>query len=173
MTEDRPTRPLLIELDDDAPADPTLAPPVPEAPGESQAMLVAGRLARASPLLKAVLWAFGALFSFTLAVATHDFIAGLLARNPLLGSIALGLTAIAVALGAALAAREWLAYLRLSRLDGLRVRAGAVREAADLGAARVLTASLAALYRHRPEAAPALAVLAARREDVLDADALL
>ncbi len=175
MTDDRPPRPLVIELDDDAPADPSLAPPVPEAPGEGRAMLMAGRLAgaRPSPLARAALWAFGALFSFVLAVAAHDFITTLMARNPLLGTIALGLTVIAVALGAALAAREWLAYLRLARLDGLRQRALAARETADLKAARALADSLAALYRHRPEAASAIEALEARREDVLDADALL
>ncbi|WP_260692116.1 YcjF family protein [Gemmobacter fulva] len=177
MTDDLPPlrRPVLIDLDSAAAADPGLAPPVPEASPEGRAMLAAAQITRrrASPLLKAVLWAFGALFSFVLSVAAYDFVAQLMARNPMLGSIALGLTVVFVALALALALREWGAYLRLARLDSLRERALAARGAQDLAAARSVSDGVVALYRHRPELAEAVARIAARKGDLFDADGML
>lgn len=177
MTDDpTPLRaPLLIELGEDAGADPAAAPPVPDETPEGRAMIAAARVARAkpSPLLRAALWAFGALFTFTLSVVAYDFVAGLFTRNPLLGSIALALTGIAVGLALILALREWGAYLRLARLDTLRHRAITARASADLAEARRISEGVAAVYAPRPEAAPGLRALAARRAELFDADALL
>lgn len=180
MTEDddrQPAlrRPALIELDENTAADPATAPPVPEDLPQGRAMLAAARVAQArpSPLMRFALWSFSALFTFVLAVAAHDFIADLMARNPVLGSIALALTGLAVAMALLLAGREWAAFLRLSRLDGLRQNALAARQAQDLRAAKAVADGVAGLYAHRPEAAEARQRLAARRGELLDADALI
>ena len=176
--EDTPTplrRPLLIELEEGAAADPAAAPPVPEDLPQGRAMLAAARVAQArpSPLMRIALWSFSALFTFVLGVGAHDFIAGLMARNPLLGSIALGLTVLAVAMALLLAGREWAAFLRLSRLDGLRQKALAARQGQDLRAAKSVADGVAALYAHRPEATEARQRLDARRAELLDADAVI
>ncbi len=169
----RPPKPFLQELD--AAADPSSAPPVPDAAPGGQAMQAVARLSqgRGSPALRFALWAFGALFSFALSIATWDFVTGLLARNLILGWTALVLTALAVAAALILAAKEWAAFLRLKRLDGLRTQAVAAGAAADVKAARRVLSALGALYATRPDTAWGRARLAERAPDLMDADALL
>ncbi|MEH7828313.1 YcjF family protein [Gemmobacter denitrificans] len=181
MTDDQTPlrRPLVIDREDAEQADPALAAPVPDAVpdtmAEGQAMQAAARMMarRGSPLVRLTLWAFGTLFGFVLSVAAYDFIAGLMARNPLLGTVAFGLTVVALALGLMLALREWWAFLRLARLDTLRTQASLARSGGDLARARVVADRLARLYAGRPELAPGLANLAARRAELFDADGLL
>lgn len=169
----RPPRPFLQEMAD--PVDPSLAPPVPEILPEGQAMqgLAALSQRRASGLTRFALWAFSALFTFVLSVAAYDFVTGLLARNVVLGWAAFVLVVLAVSAGLVLALREWGAYLRLKRLDGLRARAVAARAAADMKGARVVVAGLVSLYAARGDTAWGRARLAEREAEVMDADALL
>ncbi len=172
-------KPMVLELDDSATADPGLAPPVPDALPDGlnggramrAAQAVAG--ARTSGLTRFALWAFGALASFVLSVAAYDFVAALLARNTVLGAIALGLLGLAIFAALALAWREWSAYLRLARLDTLRQQATAAHASADLAAARRVVDALAALYARRDALKWGISRLADRRADVLDADGLL
>jgi putative membrane protein len=72
-----------------------------------------------------------------------------------------------------LAMREWSAYARLVRLDGLRLAAAEARSGASLGAARRVVASLVGLYAGRDDTAWGRARLAEVEADVMDADALL
>ena len=169
----RPPRPFLEEMEEGA--DPSLAPPVPDALPEGQAMQAVAALAQArgSALTRFAVWAFGALFSFALSVAAYDFVTGLLARNVVLGWVAFALVALAVLGGLFLALREWGAFLRLRRLDGLRDQAVAARSAADLRAARRVVAGLTGLYAARGDTAWGRARLAEREAEVMDADALL
>jgi putative membrane protein len=173
----RPPRPILEEAEDAA--DPALAPPVPDAlpdglpDGQAMQAVAALSRSRRSPLARFAAWAFGALFAFALSVAAWDFVTGLLARNLVLGWIALVLVAMALVAGLVLAMREWGAYLRLGRLDALRANAIAARAAGDLGAARQTVAGIVALYRARGDTAWRRARLAEREGEVMDADALL
>jgi putative membrane protein len=169
----RPPKPFLEEIDEAA--DPSLAPPVPEALPEGQAMQAVAALARTrrSALTRFALWAFGALFGFALSVAAYDFVTGLLARNVVLGWIAFALVAVAVVAGLVLALREWGAFLRLRRLDGLRAQAVEARMLADLKAARRVVAGLTGIYAARGDTAWGRARLAEREGEVMDADALL
>ena len=169
----RPPKPFLQELDEAA--DPSSAPPVPDVAPEGQAMQAVARLSRrrGSPAPRFALWAFGALFSFVLSVAAWDFVTGLLARNLILGWTALVLSALAVAAALILAAKEWAAFLRLKRLDGLRTQAEAAGAAADVKAARRVLSALGVLYAARPDTAWGRARLAERAPDLMDADALL
>lgn len=171
MTETR--KPFLLEIDEAA--DPSLAPPVPDGLPEGQAMQAVAALSqkRGSGLTRFAFWAFSALFSFALSVAAYDFVTGLLARNAVLGWVAFALVAIAVVAGLVLALREWGAFLRLRRLDGLRERAVAARAAADLKEARSVVAGLTGLYHARGDTAWGRARLAEREGEVMDADALL
>lgn len=173
MTETQKPKPFLQEIDEAA--DPSAAPPVPDALPEGQAMQAVAALAqrRGSGLTRFAVWAFGALFSFALSVAAYDFVTGLLARNVVLGWIALALVVVAVVAGLVLAMREWGAFLRLGRLDSLRLRAVEARAAADLKAARGVVAGLVGLYGARGDTAWGRARLAEREGEVMDADALL
>lgn len=169
----RAPKPFLEEIDEAT--DPSLAPPVPEALPEGQAMQAVAALARTrgSALTRFALWAFGVLFSFALSVAAYDFVTGLLARNVVLGWIAFALVAVAVVAGLVLALREWGAFLRLRRLDGLRAQAVEARMLADLKAARRVVAGLTGIYTARGDTAWGRARLAEREGEVMDADALL
>ena len=173
MTEDpRAPRPFVLDLQ--AEADPALAPPVPDLPGpEGRAMAGVARLAvrrRTGGLGRFAGWALGALFGFVLSVAAWDFVTGLLAANTVLGALAFALVTLALGAAGMLALREAVAFARLSRLDQLRT---AVAGADSLTAARRAVAQLRGLYAGRDAAAWALARLAERAEEVMDADALI
>jgi putative membrane protein len=169
----RPPKPFLEEIAEAA--DPGAAPPVPDMLPEGRAMQGVAALSQrqGSGLTRFALWAFGALFSFAISVAAYDFVTGLLARNVVLGWAAFALVALAVVAGMILAFREWGAFLRLKRLDGLRERAVAARAAADLKDARHVVAGLTGLYAARADTAWGRARLAEREGEVMDADALL
>ena len=169
----RPPKPFLEELAEAA--DPSLAPPVPDALPEGQAMQAVAALAqkRGSGLTRFAVWAFSALFSFALSVAAYDFVTGLMARNVVLGWLAFALVTLAVLGGLFLALREWGAFLRLKRLDGLRGQAVEARAAADLKAARRVVSGLTGLYAARGDTAWGRARLAERESEMMDADALL
>ena len=169
----RPPKPFLEEIAEGA--DPGAAPPVPDVLPEGQAMQAVAALTqtRGSGVTRFALWAFSALFSFALSVAAYDFVTGLMARNAVLGWVAFALVVVAVAAGLVLALREWGAFLRLKRLDGLRGQAVEARKTADLKAARRVVTGLTGLYGARSDTAWGRARLAERESEVMDADALL
>nr|WP_152825845.1 TIGR01620 family protein [Fertoeibacter niger] len=163
-------------LDWEGESDPGLALPVPEAlTPEVEAMQMAARIStpRGSSLGRFALWAFGAMLSFVLSVAAYDFVAGLLERNTILGTIAFVLIGLAALAALMLAGREWLAYLRLVRLDSLRERAVEARLSADLKGARAVVGSLETLYANRADLRWGQARLKERQAEVFDADGLL
>lgn len=163
-----PARPFVLELDTPAPS-PAEAPPVPEPEVQPPAMVraMAPRKGGAGAVLG---WALGAFVSLALGVATYDFLAGLMARWPLLGLLALGLAGVAVVALVWVAAREWAAWLRLGRVDGIRARAVA---ATDPGTARKVLAELDRLYAGREEMARGRQVLVEKAQGLVDADALI
>ncbi|MEO1239737.1 MAG: TIGR01620 family protein, partial [Pseudomonadota bacterium] len=111
-----------------------------------------------------------ALLSFGLSVAAYDFVAGLLVRNPVLGSMALGLLAVFVLICIIILVREWSALARLSRLDGLQ-HAAATADTMD--AARAVTDQLMRLYKGRADMDWPRQRFNERRVDVFDPGALL
>jgi len=169
----RPSKPFLQDIDEAA--DPGGAPPVPDGLPEGQAMQAVAALSqhKGSALRRFAVWAFTALLTFALGVAAWDFVTGLLVRNVVLGWVAFGLVALAVLSATFLALREWAAFLRLNRLDDLRLGAVGARQAADLPAARRVVLALTRLYAARSDTAWGRARLAEREAEVLDADALL
>ena len=172
--------PVLIELDEPANETPATAPTVPEP--EPEAHLPDGAAMRTVAALTARppsrLWRWfarvaGALALFVLTMAAWDFVEGLMARNLWLGRGALVLFGLFVLLGLGLALREWMALARLRRLDDLCAAAVAAREAASLKPAQAVADRLDRLYADRPELRLGRERLAARRAEILDADALL
>jgi putative membrane protein len=169
----RPPKPFLEEIAEAA--DPSLAPPVPDGLPEGKAMLAVAALSqgKGSGLRKFAVWAFGARFGFAISVAAYDFVTGLLERNLILGWIALVLVTLAVVAALVLALKEWGAFLRLKRLDGLRLRAIEARASASLSEARRVVGGLTGLYAARGDTAWGRSRLAEREAEVMDADALL
>jgi putative membrane protein len=169
----RPPKPFLQEID--AASDPSLAPPVPDGLPEGQAMQAVAALSqrKGSALRRFAVWAFSTLLTFVLGVAAWDFVTALMERNVILGWIAFVLVAVAVLSALALGLREWGAFLRLKRLDDLRLGAEAARQAGDLSAARRVVLALTRLYAARGDTAWGRARLADREAEVMDADALL
>ena len=173
MTE--PRRPFIVELDRAGPS-PAEAPPVPDAaeappPGAVERALRAQSSGSGARALLA--WAGGAFLSLALGIATHDFIAGLIARNLVLGWIALALAGLAVLALVWIAGREWAAWLRLGRIDGIRARAVAAAGGADLPAARKVVAEVRSLYAAREDMAWALSRLKDQADGMLDPDGLI
>lgn len=166
MTEMR-KGPVLIELDGPAPS-PGDAPPVADAP----VVVPVAPVRRAGRLGALTATAVGALLTFVLGVALWDFVAGMLARNTVLGSVALAAAGLAAVLLAVMALREALAYARLGRLDALRAAAAAAR-GGTLAQARAATARITGLYAGRAELAWARAGWDEAQAGVMDADALV
>ncbi|MFQ6550372.1 YcjF family protein [Aestuariibius sp. 2305UL40-4] len=169
--------PVLIDLDDRAADSPASAPPVPDLTPTRPpaAMEQAARLAaaRPSPLARWFWSLLVAIVTFALGVAAWDFVTGLIARNAILGAIATALLTAFLLVLAALALREAAALFRLRRIDDLHQAADAAIAAADLTAARAVTADLARLYAGRPDTAWGRDRLEERKDEPLDADALL
>ena len=168
-----PPKPFVQEIDEAV--DPSTAPPVPDVTPQGQAMQAVAALAvrRGSGVTRFAIWAFGAVFSFAISVAAYDFVMGLLARSVVLGWIAAGLVGAAVLAGLILGLREWAAFSRLRRLDGLRQQAEAALVAGNVAQARKVTQAVTRLYATRSDTAWGRARLAEREGEVMDADALL
>ncbi|QUS36819.1 YcjF family protein [Falsirhodobacter algicola] len=158
-------------MDWDDPADPANAPPVPEDAEGALATAIRVGARRPSRLWRFCLWSFGTAGGFVLAVAIHDFVASLLDRNTALGMVAFVLMGLAILAAVLLAGREALSYLRLARLDHLRLAVDEARAAGDVKGARKASQGIAAIYApHHPAAT---ARLRERGAEVFDADALL
>ena len=174
---DRRDRPVILELDETTPGvTPAEAPPVPEegVRPTGRAMRTAAALAARPPsTLGRWFWRLLlALLGFGLSLWAWDFVTGLIARNEVLGTIALVLLGLFLAVCLAIVIREWAALARLARLDHVQKAAAAARSANDLAAARKVASRIAALYAGRPELKWGLDRLAERRGDAFDADAL-
>ncbi len=181
--------PVLFELEGEAadtgtkPEDapkltPATAPAIPDTdmtPPTGQAMQTLTRLAARRPSrLTRFFWsALVVLLGFVASVAAWSFVTDLVARNPVLGYVALGLTAAFCLALLLVAGREWLALVRLKRIDSVRVEAEAAIAGQDLSAARDARARIVALYKARPELDAARATLDRRDGDNFEAEAVL
>lgn len=179
MTEDAtPKRgPVLFELEEDVEVNPGAADPVPDlAPLARPAAMerVAVLAARRPSVLGRWFWRlFGALFAFVLTLTAYDFIAGLIARNPILGYAALGLTGAFLLVLTAIALKELSAFARLKRIDVLQKAAGEAITAADLTAAKDVTGKLLSVYARRDELNWGKERFKERQGEIFDADGLL
>jgi putative membrane protein len=151
---------------------PTDAPPPPdEVQGEAMQRVTRLAARRRGPGL---FWpALGGLLTLIVSVAAYDYLTSLLQRFPLLGRIALALTALLALMVLAQIVRELWAFRRLARIDGFRAAATAAHTAADRAAAVELSERLARFYGARPELRWGAERLAEQRADMLDADAII
>ncbi len=174
MTEKR-RGPLLVERDEPSAETPATAPAVPDLMPDGRAMQAVAAVAvgRRSGLTRFFWGALGALLSFWVSVASWRFVEGLLASNPVLGTIAAVLAVAFLIALALVAVREALGYFRLARLDRLHKAAGEAVVSGDLAQARGVADSLVALYAARDDTGWGRHRLAERRDDALDAESLL
>lgn len=168
-------RPVLIELEEGAELTPATAPVIEDTPPQGRAMQSMAALAARKPSkLARFFWsALLALVSFTASVAAWDFVTGLIARSPVLGAMALGLTGLFVLALLLVAGREWLALGRLRKMDALREQADGAVVSGDLRAAKAVQARLLALYGNRPDLAAGHKAVRTRMSETFDADAVL
>lgn len=142
--------------------------------GEGAAARAVRAAARRGSTLARLFWgAVVALAGLALSVAAYDFVAGMIARNPVLGGAATVLGGVVVAGLAVFVLRELAGMARLSRVDA--IREGAARAVADddLRAAQAMLRSLRRLYAGRRDLHWALDKLRGRDSDVTDAAGLL
>ena len=169
--------PVLIELDDTPTMSPSNADPVPDlipvrAPS---AMERAAVFASKKPsLLARWFWRLlGTLFVFVVTLASYDFVAGLIARNPILGYGALALTGAFILVLVAIALKELAAFARLKRIDTLHKAAVDAAASQDLNAARAVTEKLQSVYKARKDVSWGNDRFNERKGEVFDADGLL
>lgn len=156
--------PLIVEID--APeADPSSAID-PERALQTAAIL--SRKPR-NPFGRFAFWVFTSLFTLILSATAWDFVMGLFAANTALGWVAFGLVMLALGIVVILALREAGAFLRMARLDAIRVRAATD----DLPSARAVVTDIQRLYAGRADLAWGMARLNDGMTEVFDADALL
>lgn len=156
-------------------ASPADAPPPPDDAPSGAAMLRMARMAtrKRSPWMKWFWGLFTSLVGLVVSIAAYDYVMGLLARNQTLGRIVMGLM-IALALVVLIQiVREIWAFRKLGRIDAFRADAEAALRTADRAGAVDLSRRLQRFYAGRPEMAWTRDELERRREDVLDADAVL
>ncbi|MBU2956955.1 TIGR01620 family protein [Paracoccus sp. 1_MG-2023] len=180
MTTDTPKRPrgpVLIELED-GPANPADAPridaddrPLPRPRTMEMVTRLVGR--PPSRLTRLFVNAGAALLTFLLGVAALEFINDMLTRYPLLGWIAVALFATFTFAALGLAFREWRAFRRLARIDGLQRQAGTALADDDLTAAKAVTKGMLALYADRPEMQWQRDRLAQAQDEGFDAETVL
>ncbi|MFV2038442.1 MAG: YcjF family protein [Paracoccaceae bacterium] len=166
--------PVLIEMDEALPVGPDEAPAVPEAQEGRAMRAMAGFAARPASRLSRWFWRLlVVLVTLALSLWAWDFVVGLIARNAVLGYVASGLLAALGLVVLGLGLRELAGFSRLRRIDAIRRAAGAALAADDVAAAQKVSADLASLYAGRRDQEWALARLAERRGEVLDADAVI
>ncbi len=169
--------PVLIDLEDDAPAaDVSTAPPVPDvAPPQGQAMRAAAQFAARKPsVLSRWFWGLAlAVVGAVISVAAWDFAISLLNRAPVLGWIVTGLIAAFLLVVLIIALRELAAISRLSRVDGLRRAADTALTGESLSDARAVTNRLIAFYKGREETRWGRDRLTERMGEQFDAETLL
>lgn len=173
-----PDRPVLIDLDDSAPApSPADAPPVAEieAAPSGQAMQTLAALAArpTSPLARWFWRLLVALVLFVAGVAAWDFVTVLVQRSPVLGATALALLALFLIVCMAIVVKELGALYRLRRMDRFQTEAAAIRAAEDLTGARDFADRLIRFYRGRTDLNWGSERLAEGVQESFDADTVL
>lgn len=174
---DAPRGPVLIEIEDDAPAQsPADVAPVPDdlpqppAAMERVAALSTRRISRLAGWFWSILVA---LVSFIVSVAAWNFVTGLLASNPVLGAIASALFAMLLLVLAAIALRELVGFARLRRIDRIQQAASEALQSADLKAARKVARDLDGLMSGREDTRLGREALARARDEIMEAEDLL
>ena len=166
--------PVVIEAEADDTLTPETAAPVPEIVEGRAMQAVTAIAARKPSWLARVFWGgLTMLIGLMVSVAMWDFVTQLLARNTVLGQIALGLVAIVAFVLIIMLLVELAGFARLARIDKVRA---AVKSAAVTGArddAVAISHRLTALYSGREDVRWARKAIADQEADQLDGGDIL
>ena len=169
--------PVLIDLEDEAPAAPETAPAVPdlmEPNTETGLQKVAAVAARKPSVLARWFWSLlVAIIGFVASLAAWEYVTGLLARAPVLGIIITVLLALFCCVLLAIALKELSAFARLRRVDSVQQKAAEALAGSDLKLARQATEQMARLYSGRDDLKWGRETYDRQKGDQLDAEALL
>ncbi len=168
-----PRAPQVFVLDTPTPLTPATAPPITD-PDVAPTPSAPGAPARQRKI--SLIWPVSmALLGLMVSVTLWDFTTVLLARNALLGMVALGLTGLLAILFLLALLRESAALLQMRKLDDLRAQITQARATApdQIAAPQAALAELRGLYANRADCAWALARLADHQTGLMDGDALL
>jgi len=160
--------PVVIEAGLSSMETPDMAPPVPELDGLAMQRVTA-IATRKGGWIGRVFWAtVSALFGMAVSVALWDFVNGLLARNPVLGQIAMVLLVVLGLVLVVALLRELAAFARLSKIDSLRIEVKAALNGENRAQALEVVQRVQKLYAGREELRWARQNLAERTGDLLD-----
>lgn len=161
--------------------DPTLSVERPETvePPTSEAVAPPARVPNVPRLRRGMRWgavllsALGGLITLAAGLWIVDLARNLLARQDLIGWLAVGLLALAGMALVMLTAREAWALARVARLGRTRADAESALRQPDTARAAAAIDSLRRLYSHRPDLGWGLARLAQHQDDIMDAREML
>lgn len=169
--------PVMLDVKDlELVETPAEAAPVPDFDQPSGAAMqrVTAVAARPVSWLSRIFWvATASLVGLMASIAAWDFVEAMLARNVVLGRVALGLIATVLLVFAIVILREIAGFARMRRLDGFREQSVAARSSGERSQALKTLKGLDALYAGREELRWARKELQEREAEILDADALL
>ncbi|MGJ3264250.1 MAG: YcjF family protein [Salinarimonas sp.] len=117
-----------------------------------------------------LLSSLSALVALALGLAAESLVRGLFEAAPWLGWVGLAALALALAALAVLVGRELFGLWRERKIEALRERALAAREARDGEAAKRVVAEVVSLYAARPETARGRGRIAEVADEILDAE---
>lgn len=100
---------------------------------------------------RALVFSLAGLVVAAIGIDTADLVIRAFAVSPWMGGVLCGLVAVAAGALGMMAGREWRAFSRLAKVDGLRQRAAALRAKAGHGKAQPVARQVLALYVGRPE----------------------
>lgn len=176
MTYAQPTRrgPVVIEADLPDAVSPEDAAPVPEVIEGRAMQTVTAFAARNPSWLSRVFWAgVTGLIGMMITVAMWDFVTDLLARNLLLGQVAVGLTAIVGLVLIVIILRELAAFSRLAKIDTLRAQVSEAHTDGERGLSENVVKRLMSLYSGREELRWARKSVAEQQADMIDGSDVL
>ncbi|MGV6839336.1 MAG: YcjF family protein [Planktomarina sp.] len=167
--------PIVLELENTDGPSPSDAPPVPDDLPQSTAVTMAASYAgrKTSGLARWFWRLLLGLIVFWASLTAWNFVTGLVQRNPVLGFATTGILGAFLFVCLLIAGKEFLALMRLGRMDRLQKRAAqAVRED-DLKAAQSVSQDVVKLYQRRPDLAWSQARLRDVQANIFDADGIL
>lgn len=165
--------PVLIEADLPVAETPQDALPVPEEGGRAMKQVTALATRKSSWITKLFWGGASALLGIMVSVAVWDFVTGLLARNALLGQVALGLLALIGGLLLLVILRELVAFARLSKVDALRTEVNEALSDGTRPRSQAVVGRLTSFYVGREELRWARGALAEHSEGIFDGPDLI
>ncbi|MFS4439390.1 YcjF family protein [Paracoccaceae bacterium GXU_MW_L88] len=167
-------KPMMFDVEGGPENDVNAAPPVPDL-AEHSTMARATRIAARKPSrLWGIFWAaLAALVGLMISLWTWSWITELLASHVWLGRVALALVLIVLTILLLFALREFMALMRLSKIDDMQAEALVARSDGDREKALTFSRKMTGLYSGRDELAMGRQEVDRQAGDIFETDAIL